>query len=195
MENLREINDDIMLYVIKRSSSSHEEYTGIPLPVYFVDLRDLYKNAIEVGIFDYIADLTAGSSAFCFRYGIVCDERIKNNSELAFILHHEAGHILNGDIYEPSDDDEKEYAADRHAYDVTHHIPDFSKMIIDYAIHCFDEFTDQEINEITSGNFSGLEDYRMTAEKMLSESECGEALTLRKLKLQEYINSKNEFNY
>ena len=193
MENLKEIYD-IMFDVIKSSSSSHEEYTGIPLPVYFVNLHDLYKNAIEVGIFDYIAGLTAGSSTFCFRFAIVCDERIKDDSELLFILYHEAGHILNGDIYESSCDEEKEYAADRHAYDVTHHIPDFNKIVLDYGIHCFDEFTDQEINEMTSGNFSGLEDYKMTAEKMLSEGESEEALILRKLKLQEYINSKNEFD-
>ena len=195
MENLEKLYD-IMFDVIKKSSSSHVEYTEIPLPVYYVNLRSLYKNAIEAGIFDYVAGLTAGSSAFCFRYAIVCDERIKNNSELLFILHHEAGHIINGDIIgESLCDEEREYAADRHAYDVTHHIPDFNKIIVDYGIHCFDEFTDQEINEITSGNFSGLEDYRMIAEKMLFEGESEEALTLRKLKLQEYINSKNEFNY
>ncbi len=195
MENLKEIYD-VMFDVIKRSSSSQEEYTGIPLPVYFVNLRSLYKNAIEAGIFDYIAGLTAGSSTFCFRFAIVCDERIKNDSELLFILYHEAGHIINGDIIgESSGDEEREYAADRYAYDMTHHIPDFGKMVIDYGIHCFDEFSDQEINEITLGNFSGLEDYRMTAEKMLSEGKSEEVLTLRKLKMQEYINSKNEFDY
>lgn len=194
MENLEEIYD-IMLDVIKRSSSSYEEYTGILLPVYYVNLHDLYKNAIESGIFEYVAGLTAGSSAYCFRFAIVCDERIKNSDELMFILYHEMGHIINGDIIgESSCDEEKEYAADRHAYDMTHHIPDFNKIVLDYGIHCFDEFTDQEINEITSGGFSCLEDYRMTAEKMLSEGESEEALTLRKLKLQEYINSKNEFN-
>lgn len=193
MENLENLYN-IMFDVIKRSSSSHVEYTEIPLPVYYVNLRTLYKNAIEAGIFDYIASLTAGSSAFCCKFAIVCDERIRDDSELSFILHHEAGHIINGDIIgESSCDEEKEYVADCHAYDVTHHIPDFNKIIIDYGIHCFDEFTDQEISEITY--FSGLEDYRMTAEKMLSEGESEEALTLRKLKMQDYINSKNEFKH